>query len=123
MSIIWFDSKTKFVLFDLIPRQNVYYLIWFKNKMSIIWFASQPKCEVVDSSVPSPPQNVFAVIDLHGSVEGVVITCSPGLESSSIILSPAFELEPSSQVQFPSSISDNMNCRELLCGGLDNDIK
>ncbi|GFR92101.1 neuralized-like protein 4 [Elysia marginata] len=43
------------------------------------------------------PKNVFAVIDLHGSVEGVVITSSPGLETSSIILSPAYELEPLSQ--------------------------
>ncbi|CAG5120309.1 unnamed protein product, partial [Candidula unifasciata] len=43
------------------------------------------------------PKNVFAVIDLYGAVEGIVVTSSPSIEMSSIVLSPAYEVEPATQ--------------------------
>ncbi|KAK0040385.1 neuralized-like protein 4 [Biomphalaria pfeifferi] len=43
------------------------------------------------------PKNVFAVIDLHGCVEGVVITSKAIVDTSSIVLSPAYDIEQSLQ--------------------------
>lgn len=44
------------------------------------------------------------MIDLYGAVEGIVITSSSSIETSSIVLSPAYELEQAAQVT--TQISD-----------------